>query len=112
MNEATEDGFAVEAFELANMGIGGLFSVIALSFAVYSQYTMLGAGDNTVTRLFALNYLMLSLALGVVVLLYRYNVLLRLFGPYIQREMFRYLTWAMPLCTLTTSIAFILVAAA
>jgi hypothetical protein len=112
MNRATEEGFEIPAFELANMGIGGLFSVIALSFAVYSSYSMIAGGDNTVTRLFALNYAMLSLALAVVVLLFRYNLLQRLFGPYVHREAFLFLMWAMPVLALATSTAFILVAAA
>lgn len=112
MNRATDDGFEVEAFELANMGIGGLFSVIALSFAIYSSYAFLGNSDNTVTRLFGLNYVSLALALAIVVLFFQYNVLLRLFGPYVQKEAFKYLTWALPVLSLATSIAFLCVAAA
>jgi hypothetical protein len=112
MNKATEDGFEIEAFELANMGIGGLFSVIALSFAIYSAYGVVAGGDNTVTRLFGLNYVSLALSLSIVVFFFRYNVLLRWFGTHVQEQAFNFLTWALPLLSLATSLAFLLVAAA
>jgi hypothetical protein len=111
MNKATEDGFEVEAFELANMGIGGLFSVIALSFAIYTSYGVIAGGDNTVTRLFGLNYATLALSLGIVVMLFRYNLAQRWWGRYVHEQLFKWLAWAMPVLTLGTSIAFILVAA-
>jgi hypothetical protein len=112
MNRATEEGFEVEAFELANMGIGGLFSVIALSFAIYSSYGVIAGGDNTVTRLFGLNYASLAISLLVVILLFQFNVVHRLFGRYVHMEVFRFLTWALPVASLATSLAFLLAAAA
>lgn len=111
MNRATEDGFEIEAFELANMGIGGLFSVIALSFAIYSAFGVVSGSDNTVTRLFALNYVSLAIALTVVVVSYRYNVLHAWFGRYVHEEAFRFVMWAFPLVSLAAGVAFILVAA-
>ena len=111
MNRATEEGFEIEAFELANMGIGGLFSVIALSFAIYTAYPILAGGDNTVVRLFGLNYATLAAALGIVVLLFQYNLPLRWFGPHVHQEVFRFITWAMPVLTLGLSVAFLLLAA-
>ncbi|MGC4069392.1 MAG: hypothetical protein QM784_33025 [Polyangiaceae bacterium] len=111
MNRPTPEGFEVEAFELANMGIGGLFSVIALSLAVTSSYGSIGGSDNTVTRLFALNYATLAISLAIVVLFYRGNIVLRLFGPYVHEQVFRFMLWAIPLLTLGTSLAFVLVAA-
>lgn len=111
MNKATEDGFEVEAFELANMGIGGLFSVIALSFAIYTSYGMIAGGDNTVTRLFGLNYATLALSLGITVMLFRYNLAQRWWGRYIHEQVFKWIAWAMPVLTLGTSIAILLVAA-
>jgi hypothetical protein len=112
MNRATLEGFEIEAFELANMGIGGLFSVIALSFAIYSSYSVIAGGDNTVTRLFALNYATLALSLGIVVALFQYNLVHRWFGPYLHQQFFKWLSWALPVLTLGTSVAFLLVAAA
>lgn len=112
MNRATEEGFHIEAFELANMAIGGLFSVIALSLAIYSSYGVIASSDNTVTRLFGLNYASLAAALVVIVLFFRYNVLMRLFGHHVQQETFRFLSWAMPLLSLAAGIAFLLVSAA
>lgn len=112
MNRATEDGFAVDAFELANMGIGGLFSVIALSFAIYSSNPIIATGDNTVTRLFGLNYATLAISLTVVVSFFRYELPKRWFGPYVQEEAFHFISWAIPLLSLATSAAFLFVAAA
>jgi len=112
MNKATEDGFEIEAFELANISIGGLFSVIALSFAIYSSYGMIAGGDNTVTRLFGLNYMTLALSLSVVIAFYRFNFPRRLFGRYVEEQLFLFICWALPILTLGTSIAFLLVAAA
>lgn len=111
MNRATGEGFEVQAFELANMGIGGLFSVIALSFAIYSAYGVLAGSDNTVTRLFGLNYATLALSLAIVVALFRYNLAQRWFGPYVNAQLFKFIAWALPLLTLCTSIAFLLVSA-
>ncbi|MDX2227956.1 MAG: hypothetical protein SFY92_12800, partial [Verrucomicrobiae bacterium] len=54
MNKTEEGEFTVDAFELANVIIGGLFAVIALNFTVNSEYRTVASGDNTVTRLFAL----------------------------------------------------------
>lgn len=112
MNKASDDGFEVDAFELANMGIGGLFSVIALSFAIYSANPIVAASDNTVTRLFGLNYAMLALSLTIVVVFFRYQLPRRWFGRYVQEEAFHYLSWAIPLLSLGTSIAFLFAAAA
>lgn len=111
MNKATPEGFEVDAFELANMGIGGLFSVIALSFAIYTSYAMIAGGDNTVTRLFGLNYATLAISLTITVVLFRYNIARRWWGPYIHEQVFKWIAWAMPVLTLGTSIAFLLVAA-
>ncbi|MBI5537632.1 MAG: hypothetical protein HY898_33220 [Deltaproteobacteria bacterium] len=112
MNKTNEEGFEIEAFELANVVIGGLFSVIALSFAIYSAYGVIAGGDNTVTRLFALNYVSLACALGIVVLFFRFNMPRKLFGPYVHEELFRFVLWALPLLSSFTSVAFILAARA
>lgn len=112
MNKSTEEGFEIEAFELANISIGGLFSVIALSFAIYSSYGMIAGGDNTVTRLFGLNYMTLALSLSIVIGFYRFNFPRRLFGRYVEEQIFLFICWALPILTLGTSVAFLLVAAA
>jgi hypothetical protein len=112
MNKTNDEGFEVDAFELANVVIGGLFSVIALSFAIYSAYGVIAGGDNTVTRLFGLNYVSLAGALGIVVVFFRFNLPRKFFGPYVHEELFRFVLWAMPLMSTFTSIAFILAARA
>lgn len=112
MNRATDDGFAINAHDLANMGIGGLFSVIALNFAIYSASPVIATTDNTVTRLFALNYAMLALTLATTVVFFRFELPRRLFGIHVQKEAYKFLTWATPVLALAMSVAFLLVAAA
>lgn len=112
MNRAEDDGFAVEAFELANIVIGGLFAVIALSFTVSSSYPAIAAADNTVTRLIALNYIALAISLLITVALYRFRLPARLLGPYFQQEVFQYLSWAIPFLCIATGVAMLLASAA
>ena len=111
MNSTEEGEFKIDSFELANVIVGGLFAVIALNFTINAAYRSVATGDNTVSRLFSLNYVTLGLGLTIVVLLYRYNVPMRLFGRYVQEQMFSYLSWAVPVLVLGTALAFILVAA-
>jgi len=111
MNHTEAGEFAIDTFELGNIIVGGLFAVIALNFTINSVYKSVSKGDNTVTRLFGLNYVALGLGLAIVVLLYRYNVPMRLFGRNVQEQVFSYLSWAVPLLAFGTALAFILVAA-
>ena len=60
LNRMEEGEFQIEAFEQANVIVGGLFAVIALNFTLNAEYGMLGSTDNTVRRLFTLNYLALG----------------------------------------------------
>ncbi|HEY8358641.1 MAG TPA: hypothetical protein VIL30_14380 [Ramlibacter sp.] len=112
MNRSNEGEFEVDAFELANVIIGGLFAVIALNFSVGSAYPSIVASDNTVTRLIGLNYVALAVGLIITVVFYRYGLPRRWFGAYVQHEAFRFLTWAFPLVFVTTGLLFVLMAAA
>jgi hypothetical protein len=108
-----EDGvFAIETFELVNLIIGGLFAVIALNFTVNQAYSVLSTGDNPVNRLFALNYTALFLALLINVLFYRFNVVEKVFGRWVQEQVYLFLTWAIPLLVFTMAGAVVLVAMA
>ena len=108
-----EDGvFAIETFELVNLIIGGLFAVIALNFTVNQAYSVLSTGDNPVNRLFALNYVALFLALLINVLFYRFNVVEKLFGRWVQEQVYLFLTWAIPLLVFTMAGSIVLVALA
>ena len=111
MNSTVEGEFKIDAFELGNIIVGGLFAVIALNFTINAAYSSVATGDNTVTRLFALNYVTLGVGLAIVVLMYRYNFPMRLCGRYVQEQMFSYLSWAVPLLAVATALAFILLAA-
>jgi hypothetical protein len=112
MNKSEDGGFAVDAFELANVVIGGLFAVIALSFAISSSYPAIASGDNTVTRLIGLNYVALAVGLFIIVIFYRYNIPSRWLGRYVQEQAFRFLIWAFPFLFICTGLAFVLLAAA
>lgn len=106
-----EDGvFQIETFEFVNLIVGGLFAVIALNFTVNSTYQVLGTGDNPVSWLFALNYVTLGVSLMVNVLLFRFNVVGRWFGRYVQEQLYMFLIWAVPLLVLVTAASVILVA--
>jgi hypothetical protein len=112
MNRVEEGEFQIEAFELANVIVGGLFAVIALNFTLNAEYRTLGTSDNTVRRLFALNYLALALSLIVNLALFRFNLPMRWFGRYVQEQVFLFLSWAVPLLVLATALATLLVAMA
>jgi hypothetical protein len=111
MNKIEDSEFKVAAFELANVITGGLFAVIGLSFTINAEYTVIASNDNTVTRLFGLNYALLAISLGVVIMFFRYNLLRRWFGAYIQEQVFLFISWGFPLLAVSSALAFILVAA-
>lgn len=112
MNRVENGEFQIEAFELSNIVIGGLFAVIALNFTVNSAYPMLGDADNTVSRLFGLNYLVLGIAAGLIITLFRFNLVQRACGKYVQEQLYLSIVWAGPLLVLATAIALLLVAMA
>ena len=112
MNRAVKGGFEIDGFELANFIIGGLFAVIALSFAIDSAFPLLSQSDNTVSRLLGLNYTALAMGLIITVVFYRYKLPARWFGVYVQEEMFKFLAWAFPLLFLTFGLGFLIIAAA
>jgi hypothetical protein len=110
LNKVEDGEFQIDAFELANIMIGGLFAVIALNFTVNSEYHMLASGDNTVTRLFALNYLTLAISLGTSIILFRFNLLKKLVGIYVQEQIYLFIAWAVPVMALVSAVAIFLVA--
>ena len=112
MNKLEDGEFQIDAFELCNIVIGGLFAVIALNFTVNSAYPMLGDADNTVVRLFGLNYLVLGAALTIIITLFRFNLVQRAFGKYVQEQLYLCIVWAGPLLVLATATALLLVAMA
>ncbi|MDQ6432483.1 hypothetical protein RB623_00270 [Mesorhizobium sp. LHD-90] len=112
LNRVEDGAFQIETFELVNIIIGGLFAVIALNFTVNSVYEVLESGDNPINRLFALNYVTLAISLAVNVLLFRFGVVERAFGAYVQEQFYLFLVWAIPLLVFTTAASIILVALA
>lgn len=109
LNRLDDGSFQIETFELVNIIMGGLFAVIALNFTVNSAYEALGSADNPVSRLFALNYTTLGIGLLVNVLLFRFGVVERWFGRYVQEQLYVFLSWAVPVLVLTGAGAIILV---
>ncbi len=112
MNKVENGEFTIEAFELANFIIGGLFAVIALSFTINSGYPIIASTDNTVTRLVGLNYVALTFGLIIIIVFYRYNLLKHWFGATVQEQAFIFITWAFPSLFIITGLAFLLAAAA
>ncbi len=105
LNSVEDGNFTIDAFELTNISIGGLFAVVGLNFTVNSSFVKLAAGDNPVMRLFALNYFLLGLSIALCILLYRFNVVKRVFGPHIQEEFYGLINWAIPLLVFGTATA-------
>lgn len=112
LNKVEDGDFQIDAFELCNIVIGGLFAVIALNFTVNSTYLSLGGTDNPVTQLFSLNYLALGIALTIIICLFHFNLLKRMFGKYVQEQFYFFLIWAGPLLLFATSLAILMAAAA
>jgi hypothetical protein len=112
LNRVEDGRFQIETFEFVNLIVGGLFAVIALNFTVNSLYQVLSSGDNPINRLFVVNYVTLGVSLLVNVLLFRFGVVERMFGRYVQEQFYLFLMWAVPVLVLTTSAAVILVALA
>lgn len=110
LNKWEDGGFKIEAFELANVIVGGLFAVIALNFTVMGEFKTVSGGDNTVTRLFGLNYLTLGLSLVVNLALFRFNLAERFFGKAVQEQLYYFLAWSIPLLASATSLAILLAA--
>jgi hypothetical protein len=108
LNRIEDCVFQVDTFELVNIIIGGLFAVIALNFTVYSTYVVLADGDNTVNRLFALNYLALAVALLVNICFARFNVVASWFGPWVQEQTYYVLMWLIPVVVMILAAAFLL----
>ena len=96
LNQAGEGGFKIEAFELTNISIGGLFAVVALNFTIISSFSTLAGSANCVNKLFALNYFALGLSFIVNIALYKFNLVAKWYGETVEAEFYRYLNWAMP----------------
>lgn len=111
LNRASNGEFEIEAFELTNILIGGLFAVIALNFTINSERSILASGVNTVSLLFALNYLALAAALIINVALYRFSLVRAVAGRHVQHEAWRFIIWAFPVAVAGTALALILMAA-
>ncbi|HEX2730970.1 MAG TPA: hypothetical protein VHM70_05170 [Polyangiaceae bacterium] len=108
LNKLNDDAqFEIEAFELTNIIIGGLFAVIALNFTVNAEYPML-SGDNTVSRLFVLNYVTLGISLLINLLLFRFNLVARYFDKYVQEQLYKYFVWSVPSLVALTAVAVLL----
>jgi hypothetical protein len=78
---------------------------------VNGAYLTIASGDNTVTRLFALNYATLGISLVIDIALFRFNLLSRLCGRWLQEQLFLVLLWAIPVISLGTGVAVVAAAA-
>lgn len=107
LNHEEKEGFGMSNTEIAAFPMGGLFAVVALNFTVNTSYVALGQIDNPVMELFGLNYLLVAFSILVSTFLYRYYVVRRLYGTYVQNEFFHVLCWATPVLSLGVSAAII-----
>lgn len=112
LNDLRNGEFQIEAFEFTNILIGGLFAVIALSFTVYSERSILASGVNTVSMLFALNFTALAVAIVINVAIVHFGSVRRLAGRHVQHEAFLFILWALPVAVAAIAAALILIAAA
>jgi hypothetical protein len=112
LNRVREGQLQLEAHQLINLLIGGLFAVIALNLSISTRYTALGAGDNLVSRLLALCYVTLGISFLINLLLVRFRVVERTLGRYAQEQCYLVLRWAFPVLVLTMAGAMILSAVA
>lgn len=110
LNQAEIGGFKVEAFELTNISIGGLFAVVALNFTILSSFGTLAGSSNCVNQLFTLNYFALGMSFVVNIVLYKFNVVARWYGDEVQAEFYRYVNWAMPALILIGTVVIMLYA--
>ena len=97
LDHGEHEGFGMSNTEIATFPMSGIFAVVALNFTVVTSYSALGHGDNPVVRLFGLNYIMLGVSFFISIVLYRYYLIKRFFGRYIQDEFFTVICWALPL---------------
>jgi hypothetical protein len=113
LNRVRDDGqLQLEAHQLINLLIGGLFAVIALNLSINTRYTALSAGDNLVNRLLALCYVTLGISFLINLLLVRFRVVERLLGRWAQEQCYLVIRWAFPTLALTMAGAMILSAVA
>ncbi|MGQ0660465.1 hypothetical protein [Sphingosinicella sp.] len=112
LNELRNGEFEIEAFEFINIMIGGLFAVIALSFTVYSERSILASGVNTISMLFALNFAALAVAILINVSIVHFSAVRRVAGRHVQHESFLFIFWALPVTVAACAAALILIAAA
>lgn len=112
LNKFAEGAFQIEAFELVNMIVGGLFAIIALNFTINSAFPSLASGDNTIVRLFGLNYLLIAIALLINIVVFKSEFVFNWLGKYRIQALYQFLCWGIPVLTLTLATAIILVAVA
>ena len=108
LNKSENGEFTIEAFELTNIVVGGLFSVVALNFTVSSSYTKLVGDDNPVMQLFSLNYCILTVSFLTCILLFHVNIVTKILGPYIGQEFFAGMLWSVPSLTFLAAASIIL----
>lgn len=82
------------------------------SLLIGAAFPTLAESDNTVTRLLGLNYACLAINLVVNVVMFRFNLVGRLFGKHVLMQVYHYLSWAMPVLVLATVAAILLLAMA
>jgi hypothetical protein len=112
LNRMRDGQLQLEAHQLINLLIGGLFAVVALNLSINTRYPALSVGDNLVNRLLALSYVTLGISFLINLLLVRFRLVERTLGRYTQEQCYLVLRWAFPALVLTMAVAMALSAIA
>jgi Neurotransmitter-gated ion-channel ligand binding domain len=112
LNRMRDGQLQLEAHQLINLLIGGLFAVVALNLSINTRYPALSVGDNLVNRLLALSYVTLGICFLINLLLVRFRVVERTLGRHTQEQCYLVLRWAFPALVLTMAVAMTLSAIA
>ena len=96
LNRLRDGQLQLEAHQLINLLIGGLFAVVALNLSINTRYPALSVGDNLVNRLLALSYVTLGISFLINLLLVRFRLVERTLGRYTQEQCYLVLRWAFP----------------
>jgi hypothetical protein len=112
LNRLRDGQLQLEAHQLINLLIGGLFAVVALNLSINTRYPALSVGDNLVNRLLALSYVTLGISFLINLLLVRFRLVERTLGRYTQEQCYLVLRWAFPALVLTMAVAMALSAIA
>ena len=105
------DGWSIGAALIAGVVLAPMLAVVWIAFhPTENIWPHLLA--TVLPRYFATTVtMMLGVGVLIIVFLYRFKLVARWFGPYVQNELYRILTWAFPALFITAALAVLAIAA-